>query len=104
MVVEQITARLLAEIRTYREKTDAHLRDMREEMAARLEAKIEAHNEKFEAHQARTKCTQKEVLDKMEAHHERMMVRMDSQLDKMEACLGRTETTDLEINTEELES
>jgi hypothetical protein len=30
-----------------------------------------------------------------------MMVRMDSQPEKMEACLGKTEATDLEANSEE---
>jgi hypothetical protein len=33
-----------------------------------------------------------------------MLARMYSKLEKMEACLGKTETTDLEANSEETES
>jgi hypothetical protein len=33
-----------------------------------------------------------------------MMARVDSHLEKMEACLGKTETMDLEANPEEIES
>jgi hypothetical protein len=54
-------------------KTDASLREMKEEMLAKLDS-----------------------------HHERMMARMDSQLEKIKACLGKMEATDLEANPEEI--
>jgi hypothetical protein len=44
------------------------------------------------------------MLAKLDAHHERTMPGMDCQLEKMEACLGKTETIDLEANPDETES
>jgi hypothetical protein len=44
------------------------------------------------------------MLAKMETNQERMMDKMDSQLEKMEACLGKTEATDFEANSEEIDS
>jgi tRNA G26 N,N-dimethylase Trm1 len=44
------------------------------------------------------------LMAKLAAHHERMMVRMDSQPEKMGACIEKTEATNLEANSEKLET
>jgi hypothetical protein len=80
--MEHMMARLLAEIRTNREKMRAGQELLKEEMVAMLDA-----------------------------HHERMMARMDSSLDKMEAevdvfeeSLNKTGIMDLEANREKSEN
>jgi hypothetical protein len=81
MEVEQMTACLLAEIRTSRVKMNAN------------QAKADTNLREMRAGQ---EVVKQEMLAKLDAHHERMMVRMDSWLKKMEACLGKTEAMDLE--------
>jgi hypothetical protein len=80
--IEEIMARLLAEIRTNRKEiranqvqADANLKGMKGEMTARLEAKIQNNQERMEANQGK-------IMAKLDAHHERMMARMDSQLEE----------------------
>jgi hypothetical protein len=90
--LEQILARLLAEMNVIEERPDASLREMKaevstsreemrtdqSEMTARLEAKIEDNNEMFEAllgtlvsrmdiHETRTEASQQEKITKMDA-------------------------------------
>jgi hypothetical protein len=50
------------------------------------------------------KTNHKEMLAKMETNQVRMMAKMDSQLEKTEACLGKMGTTNLEANSEEIQS
>jgi hypothetical protein len=86
MEMEQVMARMLAEmkaeIRTNQAQTAANLREMR----------------------AGQELLEEEMPTKLDAHHERMMARMGSQLEKVEACLGKTEAMDLEVNPEEMKS
>jgi tRNA/tmRNA/rRNA uracil-C5-methylase (TrmA/RlmC/RlmD family) len=87
MELEQMMARLLAEIRTKTEKMHANQAEMKAN-----HAKTHANLREMRAGQELLK---EEMLVKLDAHHERMMARMDSQLEK---------ATDLESNPEEIES
>jgi rubrerythrin len=84
MEMEQMMARLLAEMkaqtRTNQAKVDASLNKMKEEMTARLEAMIQKNQERMETNQEK-------MMDKLDDHHERMMARMDFQVEKMEAVV-----------------
>jgi hypothetical protein len=87
--MEQIMARLLAEMRTNQEKTNANLKKMKanhEEVMAIMET------------------NQEKMMAKLDARHERMVTRMDSQLENREACLEKTEVVELEANPEETET
>jgi hypothetical protein len=88
-------------------KTDADVREMREEITARLEAMIQNNQEKMDATIKKTRASQEhlkeEMMAKLDAHHDWIMARVAFQLEKMEACLGRTKTVDLEANTREKE-
>jgi predicted protein tyrosine phosphatase len=65
-----------------------------------LEEKVDSHREKADANQKM--LVRMEV--KAEAHHDRIMAMMDTQLEKMEACLGKTETMNLEASPKEINS
>jgi hypothetical protein len=101
MEMEQLMARLLAEIRTNQAKADASLREMRAEMLAkmetkqeRLDARIEANNEKFEvlegtfvsrmdADHGKTEVNHEELKAAVKASHERIEALMNVSLEKM---------------------
>jgi hypothetical protein len=107
-----------AEMKANKAKTDANLRDMREEITARLETEIETNNEKFvvlrstlisrmDIHLARTEANQEEIIVKMDTHQESMRASINAWRkettacqEAMEACLDSKEPTSLEVVSE----
>jgi hypothetical protein len=93
------------EMKANQAKTDADLRDMRDEITARLETEIETNNEKFEVlqntfvskmdiHLAQPEVVQEEIIVKMDTHQERMGASINAWQKEttvcqvaMEACL-----------------
>jgi endo-alpha-1,4-polygalactosaminidase (GH114 family) len=63
--------RLLAKMEANQAKTDANLKEMKEEMTARLEAMIQTNQERMEVNQGN-------MMAKLDAHHDRTLARMDS--------------------------
>jgi cob(I)alamin adenosyltransferase len=61
-MMAHLLARMKAEIRTNQAKTDANLKEMKEEMMARLEAKVEANNEKVKPIQEKVVCNHEELM------------------------------------------
>jgi actin-like ATPase involved in cell morphogenesis len=118
MEVEQMMARLLAEIRTDREETTARLEAItdasQEKMDAKtdanlreMKAEIRANNQRFEVlrstlvsrmdiHQARTEAVQ-EIIAKMETHQEKMRGSMIAWRKETTAYLEGKEPTSVEF-------